>query len=1120
MITYLNIKNIAHYERKTLLRSWFFRIFFIIALFVIVMFNFGLFLIPSAAQWDFRALPASLPFLNVLFVNLAQAIIAIFLASDFLKRDKKLDTAEVIYTRPISNSEYIIGKTMGVLGVFVGMTLVFLVLSLVVNLILTDTPVAIAAYFIYPLLISVPTLVFILGFSYVLMLLIKNQAVTFLVLVGYVALTIFYFGAKFYGIFDYIGFFTPMAYSDMVGFANLELLLAHRLFYLFLGLAFIAATINRFTRLPNTNSSKIYQFALFLLLLLVGLGSGAWFYNKSDSVYDKRDAFLALNNTYAFHKTMDVSSNILNVEHKGSSIEVSAQLKGTVNNISSADTLIFTLNPGLNLSNVSDGHGSLVSYEREKQIIKIPFDEQHLQNDSLSYTFKYSGTINETFCYLDIAEDEFKKNRNVGPINLDKRFSFIQKDLIMLTPESFWYPTPGVGFNIFTLKTRRAYFSNYSVSVNTNPKFTVISQGLNDYELPLKSLSLVVGEYDTLSIRVDSVDYNLFYKPGHDFFTAHFPNLKDTLAYIISDEKSRYDNANFVNAFPYSKIDFVEVPAHFQYFQRMLENTFETVQPGMVLLPEKGIGLRFTDFNRYKRNMNRNAREETRPIDAEVNVFRRLIGRTFFTNAEMVSSSEFRRSFDMPISLGGIHYSLNPYSFFPMYYNYVTGINSNNYPLLDMILSNYLRENKQFDFSAMRGGMQSQERANLLLQESKLSEIISDPKNKALIPEVIIQKGAFLIYGLKYSAGIFDFEDFIYDYVNSSRYSVINVDSLKSKFYKDFEVDIEPFLKLVGNNDDVPAFKLGQTTLTETRDDIGSVYLVKLRVSNISDVKGILDVNFRLAGGGFGGGTSEERIYLFEPHETKEVQIMLYEMPRLMMVNTVISKNIPASYNIFMRTADKNLRLTPEEYEETIDDDVTFYQESEFVVDNEDEGFSIVQENTETKLKQYFDALKNEEEDKYGSVNPYWAPHYWRSVAHTAFNGSIIKSAYYTRQGSGERTATWKTELPSDGIYDVYVYIPRDAMLGRNNSSRGNRQRGGGDRGSGPEFKDEGKVYQYFVFSGEEKEEVEYRLSNVENGWNKIGAFFFTKGDTKIELTNKTDAERVFADAVKWVKRD
>ena len=47
-----------------------------------------------------------------------------------------------------------------------------------------------------PFLITIPTLVFILGFSFLLMIIIRNQAVTFIILLGYIGLTLFYFRHK------------------------------------------------------------------------------------------------------------------------------------------------------------------------------------------------------------------------------------------------------------------------------------------------------------------------------------------------------------------------------------------------------------------------------------------------------------------------------------------------------------------------------------------------------------------------------------------------------------------------------------------------------------------------------------------------------------------------------------------------------------------------------------------------------------------------------------------------------------------------------------------------------------------------------------------------------------
>ena len=106
-----NIQSVAKYESKLLIRSWFFRVFTVLAVAIITFFNFMLFVSEdSGGIWIATAIPSNIPYLILLLLNTGQAVIAIFLASDFLKRDKKLDTSEVFYVRPLSNAEYVIGK--------------------------------------------------------------------------------------------------------------------------------------------------------------------------------------------------------------------------------------------------------------------------------------------------------------------------------------------------------------------------------------------------------------------------------------------------------------------------------------------------------------------------------------------------------------------------------------------------------------------------------------------------------------------------------------------------------------------------------------------------------------------------------------------------------------------------------------------------------------------------------------------------------------------------------------------------------------------------------------------------------------------------------------------------
>ena len=114
-----NIQSVAKYESKILVRSWFFRIFTLLAVAFLGFFNFAMLLMEdSGGLWFEKSVASNIPYFSLLLLNTGQAVVAVFLSSEFLKRDKKLDTSEVFYVRPLSNAEYVVGKIWGNLRVF------------------------------------------------------------------------------------------------------------------------------------------------------------------------------------------------------------------------------------------------------------------------------------------------------------------------------------------------------------------------------------------------------------------------------------------------------------------------------------------------------------------------------------------------------------------------------------------------------------------------------------------------------------------------------------------------------------------------------------------------------------------------------------------------------------------------------------------------------------------------------------------------------------------------------------------------------------------------------------------------------------------------------------------
>jgi ABC-type transport system involved in multi-copper enzyme maturation permease subunit len=1179
VINFRNILSVAKYERKTLYRSWFFRIFSIIALLFLFSMNMGLFGFHGGIRWSTRAIAANLPYINVLFINVAQAVIAVFLASDFLRRDRKLDTTEVIYSRPVSNGEYIVGKTAGILTLFIGLVMAGLLMALVFNLIRKDVPVVWEAYLYYLLLITVPTLVFILGLSFLVMILIRNQAVTFVVLLGYIGLTLFYFKDKLHGILDYMAFNLPMVYSDFIGFGEPYRIILHRLAYLLFGVGFIFATIRLLNRLPQVGRWNIINVLASLLFVSLG-GLAAYRYWAIQQREDMdRKEFLTLNNLYAGRPSADILSADLKVRQMERKLRISCDLTLRNRNRQHMDTLIFSLNPGFRIDSISPGKGKL-EYVRDHQILLV-FPEGGLDpGRRTGFTIHYSGIPMESVAYLDIPKETMRALKRDQVASIDKKPGIVTGDFLLLTPELIWYPVAGVRFNTKTYLPGELDFVRYSLDVYPERGLTAVAPGRMETEADsdanahagtvvqhylfrpehdLNALSLVVGPFEKRTLVHDSLEYNLFLKPGHDYFSGFFADIGDTLAYIIKAEKDDYEIDQLDLHYQFKRINLVEVPVQFHAYERPQVQTYETVLPEMILLPEKGAGLNTMDFARYKyyeERRNRRDNQSQTPKEIEVRMLERFLSSTFFRSTPRTRSagdSRDRGGEDL-VAYKGISYERNPWCVFPLYYSYMTGIRSPEFPLFNSMMEIYLKEGFSVSMrQSFTGGMSDNEIANMALRDHSISEIFGDWDN-SVTSSLVSQIGAFVFLALKNRVGLKEFDNFLYYYLEDNAFREITFERFSTDFYRKFGVAIKPYLETINTRGKIPSFIMSSPEYIQTRDEVGEVYLIRFKLRNTCDITGLVDVTLRV-GGSFGGGqgsgpVEEKRLYEVEPGITRDIQITLYDRPRMMTVNTLISGNIPSTFSTFLRSAEEIRTTDLEEYDRVSDRELTLNAPGEFVVDNEDPGFQYKTVSNESKLKRYIDLRKKSIAGvNYKSLSPFNTPVKWTALAHSAFYGESVRSALVTRKGEGENTASWATLLPRAGYYDVYVYIPMSAMYGppegrRRDSGGGSQGSSGsgtsgsagggpggggsgggpggggpGGRGMGPRFADDGTVYHYTISSNEGTDEVEFTLHNIEDGWNKLGSFHFPADTARISLSNRTNGKRVFADAVKWVQR-
>jgi len=1133
-----NILTVSKYESKTLFRSWFFRIFSILALVFVFLFNLVTQTSVGFPMGDMVALPSIIPFINLYIINIAQAIIAVFLASDFLKRDKKLDTTEVIYMRSMTNADYVIGKTMGNIWVFFVLNFVALGMVAVFNLASPYTQFSLAPYFYYFFLISIPTLIFILGFSFFLMSVIKNQAVTFVILLGYIAATLFYLQNIYHYLFDYMAFHLPMTYSDFVGFGFLKDILIHRGIYFFLGLGFIGLTIMLLQRLPQSPVVRKTTLVFSIVFLSLGFGLGFKYINNIEADDSHRAQMLELNNKYAASPVVNVKKCDLVLEHSGEGISGEASMILANQNSEPLREIILTLNPSLEVTAVSGA-----KFSRELQLIKITPDVPLQPGGELMIKVSYHGTIDETFCYLDMNRERLELWLQRGNGIADKKHAFVTPDYLLLTPETRWYPSAGISFSTEGLRWQTTQFSDFHLKVKTRNGLKAISQGkLTDEgngtfdfspENKLPQMSLAIGNYITRTVEVDSVSYNLIFLTGHNRFDPFFKILPDSLAPVIRDLRKTWETkVRF--SYPYKRLNLIEIPVQFCSFSHVWSGAGEQVQPETVYLPEGGFKLNSTNFAEAKKQAERWGSHDNQTISArevEENYLKRFVNETLLS-----SKTSSPRGGGGGIHFGGPYRNqeqMNPYFIFPNYYNFVTFIQSDRYPIVNRAIEAYLsKAATETGNSFMRNftGLSDNEKGNIALQDESFAEILDKQDDPDIVDNVITTKSGFLFALMKGAVGPNEFDDFIYKFVEGQKFQAYPIDTLNAQLMSSFNLDLNQYLPNWYDSKSLPGYIVSKINAVKLKQDDKIKTMVTFVLTNTENEAGAVSVSFRMGGGQRGGGggfrirggggadDNMEKTVLIAGKVSKKITYLFNREPRSMTVNTFASHNIPSSISQQFGKVEIDEKLQGTEGEEVIN-----YTEGvepgEIILDNEDAGFviskprsnSLIQRifiptegssaNTGSLKKSVMGVLKNKKDLKYKGINFWTPPVEWTLTTNDQFYGKQIRSAFYLKGGKGDRKATWNVAIKTAGYYKLSAYIPKIRMgFGRD------------------EKVDEEYSFNIFHDDGEDHQVV--NMKDNDSGWMEIGSYHFSPDTIKVELTNLSKARTIFADAIKLVKEN
>ena len=1120
MISPFAIWTIARCEARLLWRSWAFRLFSALGLFILFFLNLALGAQFSNAPHFFRSLSGSLPLANIKLLNLYQGLIAAFLATEFVKRDRRQDTIQTVFVRSFTNLDYVLGKVLGMLAVFAGLQLVVLVPVAVVHRFFAPV-FAWQPYVLFTVFATLPTLLFAIGISSVLIFLLRVQALVLVLVVGLSLLSLIV-GFRFFHIFDIFVFHLPLTYSDFVGLGNLRQLLLVRGAHLLVGGAGIAAASLFNPRLRQSRLATVTALFLTLGCATGAAWAGATYLEEQQETNPYRQQLRALGRSVGDQPSPTLANCRIELEHTGHSLAVKAELAVVNAHDFPLDSLLFTLNPGLRVNEIATPSGPL-RRRREEHLLWIFPESPLAPGDTCRFDLVYAGKLDPRYCYLDIEDERFGGGYRMWIYSLPKAYALVTADFLHLTPESAWYPTPGLPPGPgFPTTSQRAY-ARYGLTVAVPRGWTAFSQGSASIdtavngltyrfqpEQPLPQISLTAGPYERRELTVDEVTYTLAYLPGHDYYATYFDSVSAALPEVIRGLRNEYEVALGL-AYPYPRLSLVEVPIQFYAYRRLWTVAQETVQPEIVFLPEMGTLCEGADFRRMKRRSTRsqeqaNLAETAQQLQSD---YLRTFARVELLGTQDPGSTDLSQNRSLEAR----------WEILPNFLSYSTHISSGRWPVLNFAFESYFRERispPQNTWSRQWTGLTDTERANLLLQEHSLVDLLSLPDStlheESSIRETGIRtKCRQLLVLLAASVGAEGFDRELVDLVAAHAHREIADQELVDLLVGLSDVDPEALIETWYRTPDLPGYRIDRADVFLVRDRERTRTQLEVDLANPTEVDGLVELNLRYRQSELVSWWDRQRsgwdaahVVALPARTRKQVGFLLDQPVAELIVDTYVGRNIPSL--IYYAYGEPKLRrhAVPFSGERVVPLESASADTVEYLVDNEDEGFEVLTDVRVNWLRRFLADLFHLDRRVFPYVGVRWwnPPSTWQATTDHRLYGRFVLSGYYKESGDGRTRVAWRTQVDTDGDYDVYFFCGLTEELER-----------GGRRVKGQQ------AMNFLVYHEDGVEDLRIDLPEIERGWNYLGTYRLAAGPARVELTDLSQRRLVVADAVKWMKR-
>ena len=1061
----------------------------------------------------------------------------IFLAFDVRARDERERMAEVLDSRPLSNPELLVGRSLGLVlmawapVIFVAVFIqAFGSVALLFDWYLGDRvePYSLAAFMLHTLSVFTVSCAGVV----LLAVLLRNRLLVALAAVAILGLQVWVFLQMPIYLQPVLSVFSFALASDLVPTLNS----ASGAQYLALGLlaaGFIALAAAFHPRPDGGSRSRRVALGgglVALAVLLVGNG-----YREVVADMDLRAARLVAHEARRDDPRVDLQSLTGSIRlDPGRRLELDIELQVQAPPEAALDSLLFTFNPGLDVEQVTVD-GAEATWSHDAGLLEVTPQNRLAPGADTVVELLASGRPDTSFGYLDAELDLLAGtflDAQIALLGIDA--GVFSPRYVALMPGIGWLPHAGSDVPLGDPRTHPADFFEVDLEVEVPAGWLVAGPGRRQTleavgdtarfrfnpGAPVPHVGVVASRFERVAIEAAGVELELLVHPTHDRNLRFFADAGKEIVARVEEILTEAEALGL--GYPYGGLTLVESPTSLRGYGGGWRMDTTQSMPGVLLLRENSFTtsrfeFEFRDPDSFAEREGGLARAKVEAIERYFendfsggNLF--LGGARNFLQFQTSARGEGALAIDFVLDelvtqlLTGTRGYFSAFMFDrqgnAMIGEIIASIVSGQMEsVVEAVLAAASDRPSVWD-RALASSLADLDPRDEAAQSLNVLALKSHAIARSILDGLGREKTAALLAELRI------------------RYRGRNFEAADlAQIAVELDADLEPLIGDWLHEAMLPGFVTSPVVVERLADDGqgNPRYQTRVRVRNGEATPGLLRMRYHT------GGEDETDIRW---DETDPVRLAGHEAVEIGMLGSAPPRELWLQPYLSLNRQDVQLTVPSVDQEEQMDA-VAFLgvrpsewrppETTDIVVDDLDPGFSVESDLEDdgvrvgAGLASFFVGVADMDQGLPESNGVLGATVEWSRREDSSSWGKYRHTIAVVQSGEGTRRAVFSATLPRDGRWRLALHLPALTSQ-RSTTSPAPGIRIGARTGLG------GRLGTYdlrLVVDGEDRA-LEFDGVAAETGWNVLGEFYLSEGEARVELSDLTSGRVVVADAIRW----